>query len=148
MAVIWVINGPNINMIGIREPEIYGRTTYADLEEMIAEYGEKNSVEIKCFQSNHEGQLIDIIQSAYLKADGLVINPGGYTHTSIALLDALKAVGLPTVEVHISDITLREDFRKISYVRQACFDSIIGHGAAGYIEALDLLMERLESNES
>ena len=139
---IYVINGPNINMLGIREPEIYGREAYADLTDKIRKYCESRGVEAEIHQSNHEGVLIDIIQSAYGKADGIVINPGAYTHTSIAILDALKAVALPAVEVHISDVDAREDFRQISYVRRACFATISGHGTNGYTEAVDALIER------
>lgn len=138
---IYVINGPNINMLGIREPEIYGREAYADLTDKIRKYCESRGVEAEIHQSNHEGVLIDIIQSAYGKADGIVINPGAYTHTSIALLDAVKAVNIPTVEVHISDPMQREDFRKISYVGLACVKTIAGHGTDGYLEAISYLTE-------
>lgn len=136
---ILVINGPNINMIGIREPQIYGNKNYASLCEMINEYCVKNNIEVEIYQSNHEGDLVDKIQEAYSKIDGIVINPGAYTHTSIAILDALKAVAIPTVEVHISDVTKREDFRQVSYVRLASIKSIIGHSLDGYIEAIDFL---------
>jgi len=139
---ILVINGPNINMLGIREPEIYGSQTYGDLLKMINSEAEKLNVEVKCVQSNHEGTLVDIIQNAYEKADGIVINPGAYTHTSIALLDAVKAVGLPTVEVHISNPDEREDFRKISYIRSACAKTICGKGFEGYLEAIRWLCNK------
>ena len=139
---ILVINGPNINMLGIREPEIYGSQTYGDLLKMINSEAEKLNVEVKCVQSNHEGTLVDIIQNAYEKADGIVINPGAYTHTSIALLDAVKAVGLPTVEVHISNPDEREDFRKICYIRSACAKTICGKGFVGYLEAIRWLCNK------
>ena len=138
---ILVINGPNLNMLGIREPDHYGRETYADLESKIKSHCEKIGVEVKLFQSNHEGALVDEIQNAYGNTDGIVINPGAYTHTSIAILDAVKAVGIPTVEVHISKVEEREDFRQISYVRLACVKTVTGHGTDGYIEAIDFLCE-------
>lgn len=137
---ILVINGPNINMLGIREPDIYGAVTYKQLCRSIEEHAEKKGVEVEVWQSNHEGCIVDKIQSAYGNADGIVINPGAYTHTSIALLDALKAVGIPAVEVHISKVETREDFRQISYIRAACQKTITGHGTAGYIEAMDFLI--------
>ena len=136
---ILVINGPNLNMLGIREPDHYGRERYADLVARIERYSEEKGVDVEIFQSNHEGDLVDKIQSAYARADGIVINPGAYTHTSIAILDAVKAVGIPTVEVHISDVNSREDFRKISYIRSACILTISGHGTDGYIEAINHL---------
>lgn len=136
---ILVINGPNINMLGIREPEIYGSKTYADLVELIKKEAENLGVEVKFFQSNHEGAIVDEIQQAYGKFDGIVINPAAYTHTSVALLDAVKAVGIPTVEVHISDPDTRDEFRKISYIRQACVATVKGKGFDGYIEAMKLL---------
>ena len=135
-----IINGPNLNMLGVREPEIYGETTFSDLEKMIALHCEKIGVEADFYQSNHEGALVDRIQQAYGNVDGIVINPGAYTHTSIALLDAVKAVGIPTVEVHISDPDLREPFRKVSYIRAACVATIKGRGVKGYLEAVDLLI--------
>ena len=141
---ILVINGPNLNMLGIREPEIYGKETYTSLINKIEEYGKRNNVSIKCYQSNHEGDLVDVIQFAYGVYDGIVINPGAYTHTSIAILDALKAVGIPAVEVHISDVDSREDFRKISYVRQACFETISGKGTDGYLLAIDSLIKKMK----
>lgn len=137
---ILVINGPNINMLGIREPDIYGSGTYLGLCDMIQNYAAKLGVEVELYQSNHEGDLVDKIQAAYGKMDGIVINPAAYTHTSVAILDALKAVKIPTVEVHISDVSQREDFRQISYVRQACVRSIIGHGFNGYLEAINILL--------
>ena len=136
---ILVINGPNLNLLGLREPDIYGRRTYHDLIEMIRAEADKLGVSVEFTQSNHEGALVDAIQAAYGVFDGIVINPGAYTHTSIALLDAVKAVGIPTVEVHISDPDTREEFRKVSYIRAACVASIKGHGLDGYLEALRLL---------
>lgn len=138
---IRVINGPNINMLGIREPDIYGRTTYADLVQMIKEHAEKTGVSVEVLQSNHEGDLVDMIQDCYGKIDGVVINPGAYTHTSVAILDAAKAVSVPMVEVHISKVDEREDFRQISYIRRACLTTISGHGVNGYLEAMDYLTE-------
>ena len=135
-----VINGPNLNMLGIREPAIYGAENYDTLCRMIYAFAEEHGIDVEIFQSNHEGDLIDEIQQAYGTADGIVINPAAYTHTSVALLDAVKAVGIPTVEVHISDVSKREDFRQISYIRQACLATISGHGLNGYIEAMELLI--------
>lgn len=137
---ILVLNGPNINMLGIREPGIYGNENYETLCESIKAHAENCGVEVKLFQSNHEGALVDEIQGAYGVFDGIVFNPAAYTHTSVALLDALKAVGIPTVEVHISDVSKREDFRQISFVRQACVKTITGHGTKGYLEAMDFLI--------
>lgn len=137
---ILVINGPNINMLGIREPDIYGRTTYEDLCAMIRNHAAEAGAEIALFQSNHEGDLVDAIQRALGTQDAIVINPAAYTHTSVAILDALKAVALPAVEVHISDPGTREDFRHVSYVRAACVKTICGHGLAGYLEAIDFLL--------
>lgn len=137
---VLILNGPNINMLGIREPDIYGRGTYDDLCAQIGEHAKMRGVTVDFYQSNHEGELVDAIQGAYGKYDGIVINPAAYTHTSVALLDALKAVGIPTVEVHISDVDGREEFRHISYVRPACIACIKGHGFAGYCEALDMLL--------
>ena len=136
---ILVINGPSLNMLGIREPELYGRETYDDLLEKIRRHAEETGVDVSFFQSNHEGALVDAIQAAWRVQDGIVLNPGAYTHTSVALLDALKAVGIPTVEVHITDVDEREPFRKISYVRAACVKTISGHGTDGYLEAMDYL---------
>ena len=138
---IRVINGPNLNMLGIREPAIYGSTTYEDLCDLIRNHSEKTGVSVTLLQSNHEGDLVDYIQQAYGVDDAIVINPGAYTHTSVAILDAAKAVGLPVVEVHISKVEDREDFRQISYIRQACVKTITGHGIAGYTEAMDYLKE-------
>lgn len=138
---ILVINGPNLNMLGIREPEHYGKETYADLIEKIKNYCSEKGVEVELFQSNHEGALVDEIQKAYGNADGIVINPGAFTHTSIAILDAVKSVNIPTIEVHISKVEDREDFRQISYIRLACVKTITGHGTDGYLEAIDYLIE-------
>lgn len=137
---ILIINGPNLNFLGIREPEVYGKQTYNDLVKMLNELAIKEDIEIDIFQSNHEGAIIDKIQQAYLeKIDGIVINPAAYTHTSIAILDALKAVMIPTVEVHISDIRQREKFRQHSYVSMVAVKTIIGHGFIGYLEAIKYL---------
>ena len=136
---ILIINGPNLNMLGIREPEVYGTATYADLCGLIEAHAKKLGVAVTLYQSNHEGALVDAIQQAYGNQDGIVINPGAYTHTSVALLDALKAVAIPAVEVHISDPDTREEFRKISYLRAACVKTIKGHGFDGYLEAMDYL---------
>lgn len=138
---LFVINGPNLNMLGIREPGIYGKGSYKDLCEMIQNYCDTKNIDVKFFQSNHEGDLVDYIQSAYGVADGIVINPGAYTHTSVAILDAAKAVNVPLVEVHISDVSKREDFRQISYIRKAAIKTISGLGLDGYIEAIKLLEE-------
>ena len=135
-----VLNGPNLNMLGVREPDIYGKETYDDLCRMVKEHAEKRGIDVALYQSNHEGDLIDRIQMAYGEIDGIVFNPGGYTHTSVALCDAVKAVGIPTVEVHISDVASREDFRQVSYVRAACITTVAGHGLKGYLEAMDLLI--------
>ncbi|MCR5048131.1 MAG: type II 3-dehydroquinate dehydratase [Saccharofermentans sp.] len=138
---ILVLNGPNLNMLGIREPDIYGKSTYSDLIKMIGDYCDSKGVEVTFKQSNHEGDLVDYIQQAYFeKLDGIVINPGAYTHTSVALLDALKAVQIPAVEVHISDVDSREEFRQISYVSKIAVKTIKGHGFDGYIEAVDYLI--------
>ncbi len=136
---ILVINGPNLNLLGLREPDIYGRRTYDDLLDLIRAEAVALGVVVKFVQSNHEGALVDAIQAAYGTADGIIINPGAYTHTSVALLDAVKAVGIPTIEVHISDPDTREEFRKVSYIRAACVNSIKGHGLEGYLEAMRLL---------
>ena len=137
---ILVLNGPNMNMLGIRQPEIYGKTTYEDLLAMIRAEAEKLNVSVSFFQSNHEGTLVDAIHQAYFdQVDGIIINPAAYTHTSVALLDAVKAVGIPTVEVHISDPDTREEFRHVSYIREACAKTIAGHGLPGYLEALQYL---------
>ncbi len=138
---ILVINGPNLNMLGVREPEHYGKQTYADLVQKIENHCKKNNVQVEVVQSNHEGKLVDAIQNAYGRVDGIVINPAAYTHTSVAILDAVKAVGLPTVEVHISKVEEREDFRQISFIRLAAVKTITGHGTDGYLEAIDFLKE-------
>ncbi len=139
---ILVINGPNINMLGIREPEIYGKATYSDLMEYVEKAASRLGVEVAFFQSNHEGAMVDAIQEAYGKFDGIVMNPAAYTHTSVALLDALKSVGIPAVEVHISDVRQREDFRQVSYVRKACVATVMGKGFDGYVEAMEVLCEK------
>ncbi len=145
---IYIINGPNLNMLGVREPDKYGSTSYADVIKMIDEHCAEIGVTPVFYQSNHEGCLVDKIQEAYFEgAAGIVINPGAYTHTSIALLDAVSSVKLPCVEIHISKVEEREDFRQVSYIRQACIKTITGHGVAGYNEAVDYLAEYLK-NES
>lgn len=136
MMKILVINGPNINMLGIREPGIYGTNTFADLLSLLERTAKEEGIEIEQFQSNHEGDIVDKIQAAYGKADGIVINPAAYTHTSVAILDALKAVGIPAVEVHISDVDSREPFRQISYAGMACEKTIKGQGLDGYRQAI------------
>ena len=136
-----VINGPNLNMLGIREPGIYGKSSYADLVRLIGDHCAARGVEVDFFQSNHEGDIVDKIQEAYGVFDGIVINPAAYTHTSVAILDALKAVGIPTVEVHISDINAREEFRKFSYVSMVAKQTIAGKGFDGYLEAVDVLLQ-------
>ena len=136
---ITVINGANINFIGIREPDIYGKKTYKDLVCMIEEHCKSLGIEVEIFQSNHEGDLVDMIQDCHKKSDGIVINPGAYTHTSVAIADALKAVSIPAVEVHISDVSKREDFRQISYIRSICIATVAGKGLDGYLEAIDIL---------
>ncbi len=136
---ILVINGPNLNMLGLREPDIYGKSTYNDLCEKIKKFCDEKGIDVELFQSNHEGALVDKIQEAYGKIDGIVINPAAYTHTSVALLDALKSVSIPAVEVHISDVSSREAFRQISYVREYCKKTVTGKGFDGYIEAIDFL---------
>lgn len=140
---LYIINGPNLNMLGIREPEIYGKLTLQDIESKINLYCAKNQIDVEFYQSNHEGEIVDIIQSAYQKADGIIINPAGYTHTSVAILDALKAVNIDTVEVHLSDVDEREDFRKLSYVSLFAKKVIKGKGADGYIEAIDFFLNRI-----
>lgn len=143
MRKIYVINGPNLNLLGIREPEKYGKESYEELLSMLEKHAEANGYELIAFQSNHEGDLVDKIHEAYFcKADGIVINPGAYTHTSVALLDAVLSVKIPTVEVHITDPLKREDFRHISYIRAACEKSVTGHGLVGYLEAVDFLLGR------
>ena len=141
---ILVINGPNINMLGIREPDIYGKNTYADLCHLVQDTADSLGVEVEQFQSNHEGAIVDKIQWAWGKIDGIVINPAAYTHTSVAILDALKAVAIPAVEVHISDVDAREPFRAVSYAGLACVKTIKGHGFQGYREAMEYLVEMLK----
>ena len=137
-----VLNGPNLNLLGIREPSVYGTCTYEELTALIEEHAAARGISVKCLQTNHEGTLVDMIQAAYFeKYDGIVLNPGAYTHTSVTLLDAVKAVGIPTVEVHISDLSKREDFRKQSYVRAACVKTIMGRGFQGYLDAMDVLID-------
>ena len=138
---ILVINGPNINMLGIREPGIYGKNTFADLLQLLADTAAELNITVEQYQSNHEGDLVDKIQWACGKVDGIVINPAAYTHTSIAILDALKSVGIPAVEVHISDVDARESFRQTSYAGLACCHTIKGHGLQGYREAIVYLLE-------
>ncbi len=135
-----ILNGPNLNLLGLREPDIYGKEDYNALCEKIISHAQKRGIEVEIYQSNHEGALVDAIQNAYGKVQGIVFNPAAYTHTSVALLDALKAVGIPTVEVHISDVSKREEFRQVSFVRAACIATIAGHGTDGYLEAMDLLI--------
>ena len=140
-----IINGPNLNMLGIREPDKYGSENYDALIEKIKVHAGKLGAECEFYQSNHEGDLVDRIQQAYYDGvDGIVINPGAYTHTSIALLDAVNAVKIPTAEVHISDVSVREDFRQVSYIRAACCFTVMGHGLDGYLEAMDYLYEHLQ----
>ena len=141
---ILVLNGPNINMLGIREPGIYGKNTFADLLLLLEQTAKDEGIEIEQYQSNHEGCLVDKIQEAYGNVDGIVINPAAYTHTSIAILDALKAVGIPAVEVHISDVSQREDFRQVSYAGKACIKTIMGQGLDGYRQAMVFLKEHLQ----
>ncbi|MBO5867339.1 MAG: type II 3-dehydroquinate dehydratase [Oscillospiraceae bacterium] len=139
---ILVINGPNINMLGIREPGIYGNSGFADLLQMLEDIGAKLNIQIEQYQSNHEGDIVDKIQAAYGNTDCIVINPAAYTHTSVAILDALKSVSIPAVEVHISDVSKREDFRQISYVRLACEKTIQGQGLDGYRQAIEYLYNK------
>ncbi len=141
---ILVLNGPNINMLGLREPEIYGSQSYSDLVDLIKEHAEKKNVSVEFYQSNHEGDLVDKIQNARGVFDGIVFNPAAYTHTSVAILDAVLSAQVPTVEVHISDPMKREKFRHVSFVREACLRTICGHGFLGYLEAIDFLIERGE----
>ena len=141
---LFVINGPNLNLLGVREPDIYGKKTYADLVAYVEAVCAREGVEVECFQSNHEGGLVDIIQSALRRADGIVINPAAYTHTSVAILDALKAVALPAVEEHLSDVSTREPFRQISYAGMACVKTYMGLGFEGYRQAILYLKQYLE----
>ena len=138
---ILVINGPNMNLLGLREPDIYGKQTYKDLVETLQKRADELGVEIAFMQSNHEGDLVDAIQGAYPDTDGIIINPAAYTHTSVAILDAVKGVGIPTVEVHMSDVKSRDDFRQVSYIRQACVKTIMGMGFEGYRQAMLFLKE-------
>lgn len=142
---ILVLNGPNLNMLGIREPDIYGKNTFADLLRLLEETAQAHKIQVIQYQSNHEGDLVDKIQWAYGNVDGIVINPAAYTHTSVAILDALKAVSLPAVEVHISDVDIREPFRQISYAGLACCKTIKGHGLEGYLEAILYLESYLKA---
>lgn len=144
---VLVINGPNLNLLGMREPEVYGTKTLRDIEKMLLKEAEQSGCSIRFFQSNHEGALVDAVQGALKTADGILINPAAYTHTSVALLDALTAVRLPAVEVHLSDPDAREPFRRISYVRPACIACVKGKGAEGYVEALKILIEHLSKGE-
>ena len=142
---ILVLNGPNLNMLGIREPQIYGSKTYEDLKTLVTDYAGKNGIDVSFFQSNHEGDLIDAIQKAYFeKVDGIVFNPAAYTHTSIAIADALKGTGTPTVEVHISDLSKREAFRQVSYIRDTVIGTVTGKGLDGYNIAIDMLMAHIK----
>ena len=143
MKKILVINGPNLNMLGVREPDIYGKQNFAALEEYIRASAKELGLSVSLFQSNHEGEIVDIIQSAYGLYDGIVINPAAYTHTSVAILDALKAVSIPTVEIHISDVSKREDFRQISYVSKVAVKTFMGLGIEGYKHAIEFLNEYL-----
>lgn len=145
---ILVLNGPNLNMLGLREPEIYGRGTLSQLEEMLEEHCRAQNVRVEFYQSNHEGDLVDRIQQAYGKADGILINPAAYTHTSIAIPDAIKAVSLPAVEVHLSDVQSREEYRKHSYTSCACIATIAGKGFQGYLEGADALIEHLKERSA
>ena len=139
---LFVLNGPNLNMLGIREPGIYGKQDFKALIAYIHEVCEREGIEVECYQSNHEGAIVDCIQAAYGQMDGIVINPAAYTHTSVAILDALKAVGLPAVEVHLSDVSTREAFRQISYAGMACEKTIMGLGFQGYVEAIHHLHQK------
>ena len=145
---ILVINGPNLNMLGIREPDIYGKETYDDLVALVEQTCAEEGIEVTCFQSNHEGAIVDRIQAAYGVCDGIVINPAAYTHTSVAIPDALKAVSLPAVEVHISDVDRREEFRRHSYTSAACIGTIKGRGLSGYADAIRMLKKQLSSRRS
>lgn len=148
MIKILVLNGPNINMLGIREPEIYGSMTYNMLVEYIKDEAKRLGAETEFFQSNHEGAIVDVIQNAYGRFDGIVINPAAYTHTSVAILDALKAVGIPAAEIHISDVTKREDFRQISYAGMACKWHFIGEGKLGYVHGIEAIINYYKEIEN
>ncbi len=143
-----VINGPNLNMLGIREPEIYGGSGYRELKKIIKNYARQNKIKVEIFQSNSEGEIVTKIQRAYRKFDGIVINPAAYTHTSVAILDALKAVAIPAVEVHISDVSKRDGFRQISFVREYCQKTICGKGFDGYLEAMDYFLNKSGENKN
>ena len=143
-----VINGPNLNLLGIREPDIYGQQTFSALEDFIRAAAAEYGVEVELFQSNHEGAIVDKIQEAYGKMDGIVINPAAYTHTSIAILDALKAVSVPAAEVHISDVAKREDFRQVSYLGMACCCKFAGEGKQGYVHAMEKLIEIIRNKNT
>ena len=138
---ILVINGPNLNLLGVREPDIYGKGSYRDLIKLIKSYCRENGIKVRFFQSNHEGKIVDKIQASYGKTDGIVINPAAYTHTSVAIADALGAVNIPAVEVHISDVDSREEFRKISYLSNKCISTVKGEGFSGYIKAIEILIK-------
>ena len=144
---LFVINGPNLNMLGVREPDLYGKQDYAALVKLVEDTCAAEGIQAEVYQSNHEGDLVDKIQSAYGRADGIVINPAAYTHTSVAILDALKAVALPAVEVHISDVSKREDFRQVSYAGMACIKTFMGLGLEGYRQAILYLKDYLEKHE-
>lgn len=148
MKKILLINGPNLNMLGIRKPEIYGRTTLSDIEKNLKEAAKDTNCELFCFQSNHEGAIIDEIQAAYGKMDGIIINPGAYTHYSYAIHDAIESVMIPCVEIHLSDIHNRESFRSVSVILPACIKQISGHGSDGYFMALEYLLDYIDKNES
>lgn len=139
---ILVLNGPNLDFLGVREPDIYGKSNYKSLCKLIKEHAKKSGIKVKIVQTNYEGKLVELIHSAYRHYDGIVINPAAYTHTSVAILDAVKAVNVPTVEVHISDVDSREAFRQVSFIRSACIESITGHGFNGYLEAIDILRKK------
>ena len=138
-----ILNGPNLNMIGIREPAIYGDETYEDLCKRIRYHCASEKIDVEIFQSNHEGELIDKIQDAYGKYNGLIVNMAAYSHTSIAIMDAIKAVSIPAIDVHISDVEKREEYRHHSYTAEACFDHVVGEGTDGYIKAIDILKRKL-----
>ena len=142
-----VLNGPNLNLLGVREPGLYGTVDYQGLLDLIQKKCDERGVEVRFYQSNHEGDLVDAIQQSRFDCDGIVINPGAYTQTSVAILDALKAVALPAAEVHITDVTKREPFRQISYAGMACQGHFIGQGLQGYLNAVDFLIETVENSE-
>ena len=144
---LMIINGPNLNLLGVREPDIYGKRDFAALEAFIWDVCRENGIECELYQSNHEGTIVDIIQSALGRFDGIVINPAAYTHTSVAILDALKAVALPAVEVHLSDVSVREPFRQISYAGMACEKTFMGLGFDGYREAILYLKDKYAAGQ-